>query len=418
MSRRLDPRLAGTIPAYLAGQLCESDRMAFERELERSAELRAELETDRRLLARLGAVPVVRPKRDLTPDILARIGEEEARPRVRFRQLIAVAAAVLLLLGIGLLLSRQNNLRQRDATRLARLRACRWLGRTQREDGSWDITRYGGNEAMAVGVDALALMALLEGGDEFGIQSRAAAAHLLRQQREDGGFGTRRGAMMINHGLATAALLAAAEQYELPHAEEALTEAVAYIVAAQTEAGGWGYLDRRFATPRPSSTAWQLVALQRAHAAGFPAAQRARLRGLAYLRDHHARRDEGHLVTVGDGEALPLMTAMCLLLQEEPAGRAEGASLLEKFSRRNEAGQTGIVDAYQGFLLAQALSRLDRHDGDASHTLRRTQRLLTAHQVQEGVFAGAVPAERATWGHVGGTVYATAMTGLTLSKRL
>lgn len=288
--------------------------------------------------------------------------------------------------------------------------AAAWLARTQRQDGSWDIEHYGGRKHLAVGVQGLALMALLQSGEEYPLQVVRAVDHLQSLQNEDGSFGGG-GARMYNHGIATLALLHAYPRYPLPGTDShyrSIARGLAFTSRSQGADGGWGYFGTEVDASNTAVTAWQILALQEARRLGLlPDDAPVLDTALAFLQrqagDGTAVR-YGNVLVRQQTDAMPVMTALCLLQSDDPDARRIAQALIQTYTPADSA-EPGRLDPYRMWFVGRT------HAGTAPPF----RRALARTQIEDGIDAGSIPALTSDWGHIGGTVYATAMNSLAAS---
>lgn len=150
-----------------------------------------------------------------------------------------------------------------------------WLSRNQQPDGRWTGPALQSNEgeySYSVGLTGLALLAFFaEGhtwkGGDYAATVRKGVDHLLSEQRASGLVGSDRGNSMYNHGVAALALLEASMMVRDENLLAAASAAAAYTVAAQNEAGGWGYHSRSPESDT-SVSGWQILLLRLAKLQG------------------------------------------------------------------------------------------------------------------------------------------------------
>lgn len=294
-----------------------------------------------------------------------------------------------------------------DVTRDPASDAAAWLARSQRDDGSWDIEHYGGRRHLAAGVQGLALMALLQNAEEYPLQVVRAVHHLQSLQNEDGSFGGG-GARMYNHGIATLALLQAYPQYALPGSDaldHSVARALAFTTRSQGADGGWGYFGHESEVANTAVSAWQILALQEARRLGLlPDDAPVLDTALAFLRRQagdDGRVRYGAALVAQATDAIPAMTALCLMQSHDPDAQRLARAILQSHAHpaRTEAGR---LDPYRAWFDHQARP-------DSAYPFRTA---VAQTQIDHGSDAGSIPAWTSDWGHVGGTVYATAMNSL------
>lgn len=154
-------------------------------------------------------------------------------------------------------------------------RALRWLARNQEEDGSWAVSKWGGNhtEGARVGLTGLCLLAFLGDGHtekvgEFKVAVRKAVKYLKNAQAEDGCIGKNNSQHSshsgegYNHAIAGLALVEAYGMAEVRSTKIAAQKAVDYTLKSQKEYSGWRYGPN---TPADLSvTGWYVMQLKSA----------------------------------------------------------------------------------------------------------------------------------------------------------
>ncbi len=431
--------------AYVLGQLTPADSEGLQAALAGDVKLRKQLGRTERMLRALRSDPDASVSRDLAPAVLARLPAEPAMGPsatnvqrgspsrampVRWIGIAAAAAVVCLLLWRGSSSTREavRTHGQRAgggsqvAMKRAAMRACAWLARTQDAEGAWDVSAHGGRKDLAVAITGLGLLALAQNEEGFESAARRATAYLLTHQRPDGCFGPDSAAVMYNHGIATTALLCARKRLGLPEANASIERALAYLMRCQTTSGGWGYGGAEHSSANLGVSVWQLLALEEAASQGWSRVRPALERGRGYVRALVGR--QGHVAygragSVGQTSAtLDAMAASCLLVDAAEGDRNAGTRILEQLnaaSRRATSGR-GPVDPYGVFFLSRAAQLAE--DLATSQHAERAIRLLAARQAATGAEEGRVSQYTAAWGNVGGAVYATAMTALTIQDHL
>lgn len=415
--------------AYLAGELSAGDRGAFERHLAQCATCRQEVETTRRLLARLSGVSSVQVSHDLAPELLERIDAESAPRRIRaIHWPVLVKIAALLVLALGGLVTYRHwvgraaggvTLTQQDAIPPA-VQAVTWLCRTQEPDGSWSTARWGGSRQYEVALTALSLLSLLDdagaGVPERDRAVERAVRNLCGRQDAHGGFGDVFDGAPYNQGMATLALLRAYRGHPDASLKPVLDRAIAGMATRQLRDGGWGYVGTEKPDSNLSITLWQVEALRLAAALGWAEARVPAARGLRWIAT--VASDDGSFGYRQSGDfpegsrTLTAMGAMSLLDVAEgnlvPAARR--AAIKARVQRLATAKQPDL-DYYGRYFLSAALKRMD---GDvARQKLAAMRTALAATQVQQGPERGSWSAND-RWGTAGGRVYATAMASLSL----
>jgi hypothetical protein len=416
--------------AYLASELMDSDRNAFERHLAQCDVCRQEVTATRELLNRLHAVPPVQVVRDLAPGLLERIETEPAPLRVvRWNwPVLAKIAALVALMVCGLVAYRQGAGRASgDATPAQpaqavspAVQAMTWLCRTQEPDGSWSTARWGGSRRYEVALTALSLLSLLDhagsGLPERGPAADRALRYLCGRQDDRGGFGDVFDGAPYNQGMATLALLKAYQMNPDASLKLALDRAIAGITARQLRDGGWGYVGVETPASNLSITLWQVEALRLAAALGWDQARVPAARGLRWIAA--VADDKGAFGYRQSGDfpegsrTLTAMGAMSLLDVAEgnlvPAARR--AAIKARVQHLAAATQPDL-DYYGRYFLSAALKRMGEESARQQLAAMRTA--LAATQIHQGPQRGSWNADD-RWSTAGGRVYATAMASLSL----
>jgi len=149
-----------------------------------------------------------------------------------------------------------------------------WLLAAQEADGTWDPARWGGSGAYAYAVTGFAMMALISGEAHDADVARAIWT-LRAGQSPEGQFRGAGDRLMLNHAIATVALLAAYETGRFPESFTVVDGAINYIRAMQNACGGWegGH----------AAELWLVDALGRASVLGWPDRGAHLRRGLRQL---------------------------------------------------------------------------------------------------------------------------------------
>ena len=304
----------------------------------------------------------------------------------------------------------------------------RWLARAQEPDGSWSCRRWGGSADHDVGVSGLALLAFLGAGytqdkGPFRPTVRRALAWLRAHQKPDGAFRWR---TFYEQGIAATA---ASEAYALsgsPPLGRMAQRAVDYIVAVQPEHGGFRYGG---AVPRGegdlSVTAWQIMALKSAAAAGLAVPPEAFERSRQLLAA--TWRGEGRSAyLVGTAEPSIGPTAIGMLCRVFVGGDAldiasAAAALLDDVRNGGGPGKGRnrlVGDLYFTYYATTAMHQVGGEPWAEWNRVFRdalVEAQATALRDDKGryVHGSWDPAAHA-WGPRGGRVYTTAMALLSL----
>lgn len=424
------------LTAYLSNELLPERRAEIDRHLATCtdcARLANTLRATKALLQQAPPAPAAPP--DLTERIMASLPADAWTPAPRRHPAwawpAAAAAALALLAGIGFIMQSADQVP--SAPRLVQhapssapptgaamdeaqavARALDWLQRTQQADGSWS----GADEQFVIGTSSLALLAMLNAEEpdarvRHQPSIRTGINYLLHHQQPSGLIGPEVSGGVYNHGLATLALLEANAADPQPEWAAAADRALAFISAAQTQAGGWGYLRSAGDAPNSAATVWPLLALVRADVLGRPGLKPAIGRGTRWLRSTISdegtmgyRRADDHPT---DAPALNAAGAVCLLLadrQHAPDLRA----MLRAVGIHTSPAQSPLnfYQAYfQSRVQALAAGTIATTPAPAPDTR------LASLQRTTGNDAGSWDAND-PWGNVGGRVYSTAMATLAM----
>jgi hypothetical protein len=385
--------LCGEANAYVADELSPGDRAAFEAHLIVCAGCRDAVDSTRRVIDRLHALPEAETTRDLAPPILARL-RDEPRKYPSWPRLAAIAAALALFAGAALLtyFKKPRPLGQRmaataDENAASVARALDWFCQNQEPDGSWNAEKWGGNRRFEIALTALPTLAMLR-AESLSPQGTAAVAKATRwlreQQSADGSFGPDFSGMAYNQAIATLALVHAYQRQPDTELKRSLDAALASILARQTGDGGWGY--QRSPRADRSITEWHIEALELASALGWENARPNLARARKWLADHsNLRRDA-----------------------EEPADSP--SALLARAGDWNVISSAKL-DFYRAYFLTAALKR--GRDEPSRLRLAAIRKALLLRQVSDGSDSGSWPADD-RWGRAGGRLYSTALASLSL----
>ncbi len=304
----------------------------------------------------------------------------------------------------------------------------RWLARAQGPDGSWSCRRWGGSADHDVGITGLALLAFLGAGytqdkGPFRPTVRRALAWLRAHQKPNGAFRWR---TFYEQGIAATA---ASEAYALsrsPPLGRMAQRAVDYIVAVQPEHGGFRYGG---AVPRGegdlSVTAWQIMALKSAAAAGLDVPPEAFARSRQLLAA--TGRGEGtsaYLVAAAEPSIGPTAIGMLcriFLDGDKEEIRAAAAHLLDHVKNDGKPGKDRhrlVGDLYFTYYATTAMHQVGGEPWAEWNRLFRdtlVEAQTTALRDAKGRYLhGSWDPAAHAWGRRGGRVYTTAMALLSL----
>ncbi len=409
------------------------------RHVARCAKCRALIEDGQTVVGRLRQAGDTSVSRDLVPDILARIPDSAWRKPTReaagiglvyrfpFWLPVGIAAAALLVLGAALAMRHGGSraadeavptVTQADAVG----KGIEWLLTRQTSSGGWNAEALGGKPEYAPALNGLAVLALTRSDGAVARLTAPltrAAAFLLRQQDANGRFGQDFDGAMYNHGIATLALLETFCVTRDPALQTPIENALAFMRARQSPAGGWGYRDTDNAQPNTSITAWQVQALLLADRLEWPG-NRAPLRNaLAWLSgtvNGSGYFGYEHSQQFPDGpRTLTMMGAHCLLAAKRLDIPVDPALLARVTHGIGKLAGEKPDDYYEAYFYASTLSEVDPTTyKDALAAARST---VVAQQQATGDNAGTWPANHDRWGSAGGRLYSTPMAMLALTPR-
>jgi tetratricopeptide (TPR) repeat protein len=325
-----------------------------------------------------------------------------------------------------------------------------WLSAHQSPDGRWDLDGYaarcpasdrclsgqtGEAEPSFSGYDpavtGLALLAFLGAGHthESGLHQETVkkAAHFLRGiQGPDGLFGPDGQGAMYNHGICTLALTELYGMTRDPAYLRAARKAVSAIAAAQRPGGGWDYSARAGGDRNDGSiTGWQVLALRSALAAGVEVPPDTLLRLLRYLKT--AADEQGALAyAVGNSgsarrgcamTAVGLTSLLCMGAPSAWGPIARGSEALlanlpdPDLVRQPDFESQRYHNEYYWYYASMALHQVGGEPWRRWNPVMRD--LLVSRQQHQGHLRGSWDPE-GVLGRVGGRVYTTAISTLTL----
>jgi len=419
---------AAEATAFVLGEGTGAARADFERHAAACPACAAVAAAHRRVAERLRSDPEAACAPGLADRVMRAVEADAGRAAVRrrapiaFRPLLARAAAVAAVAGAaawGLRAMRRAPAEAGSPSAPAARRASiEWLCRAQRADGGWDAA----DRRFEVGVSAAALMALLNeerpaADAELASAVRRGAAYLQGRQDERGLFGPDFFGGTYNQGLATLALLEAAEALGEASWQAAAARGARHLASIQDDTGGWSYLQAAKGDVNTSASVWPLLALLRAEARGVSGLREGIDRGLAWMRSTinadgfmgYQRANESPY----GYDTLTAAGAVCLLRggrrEDDPILRAMLGAL-----RRPGAASEAASDVYRSFFVFQALALSGTDAADAARTALGDR--LASWPRASGGDAGRWPdADR--WGTIGGSVYATAFASMSRPSR-
>lgn len=190
-------------------------------------------------------------RRDISGDVMSELSRRRAlRRRIAFSAAAAAAIAVV----VGLQLATQvayldgspldagTVASTSSGSTCAQQPSADFLLAAQENDGMWNPARWGGSAQYATAVTGFAMMALADRNDAVFDESAARAASALRaMQGADGRLAEGdKDSLMINHSIATVALLHLYSSGRFPELFSVIDGAVNHIRDEQNASGGWG----------------------------------------------------------------------------------------------------------------------------------------------------------------------------------
>lgn len=327
-----------------------------------------------------------------------------------------------------------------DDTAISRARA--WLLSAQERDGSWDPSRWSGEDSYRVALTGLAVLGLCRTRESAGDDHREgetarvisrAVGYLISRQQACGRFGDASRGALYNHSIALLAVLdgggvGSSGKEAAPRARGAAVErGVGYLVERQTARGAWGYLggaagddsiqeiEIEEIEENASISFWALQALVRARSYGVDGLEEPLARaGRYFTAETTSGGATGGALFEGRHRCArePLrgpLVAWSLVVAGRSDERSRAARRALDAALATVAG-SGDISFYETYFLARLArnrgSALERRWSEARRELvRRQQR----HGPLEGSWDPADP-----WGPVGGRLYATALAVLAL----
>ena len=274
-------------------------------------------------------------------------------------------------------------------------RALAWLGKTQKDDGSWPQGHGASTAVPALAAKAFLARGHVPGQGPYGEHINKAIDYVLSKQQPDGLLSaSNSNASMYEHGIAASMLGEAygmVDDARKNKIERALAKAVKMTLDAQAvrkdplSAGGWRY-QRASPDSDISVTGWQLMALRAAANCGAYVPKSSLEAGREYVRRCAYRNGPGFTYQAGHGTPGPARTGTAIVSLEmlgahhTPEAKAGGDYLLENPVTNPSEG----FYYYSIYYIAQALHHLgDRYYDQGYPKLRDS---LLANQGPEGTW--------------------------------
>ncbi len=306
-------------------------------------------------------------------------------------------------------------------------RGLRWLANHQGPSGNWSLDgfdQYGhcncGGHGMNndIAATAFGLLPFLGAGhthrpgpDRNNLYVKnveRGLKYLLLRQNAQGDFG----GGMYSHGLATIAVCEAYGLTSDPALQRAAQRAINFIVAAQSDNGGWRY------TPRSggdtSVVGWQLMALKSGQMAGLEVPVKT-FAGATRWLDSVASPDGGRYRYTPSFEYTPTMTAVGLLCRQYLGWGPRNPGLQSGVGQLRLTPPAKANTIYYTYYATQVMHHVGSDAWEFWNPLIRDQ--LIAHQdkgTQRPHQLGSWGPEGDVWGKAGGRIMTTSLAVLTL----
>ncbi len=438
---RIDDQLKpseSTCIEYIAGELSEQKRRAFETQLAADPSLKKTVEELKSTQALLKQSPPHTVGRDLASVILQGIEMKKRGKTPRAHPVkFMLRAAALLLVCAGLMFLVHTTFREAPPAAPssssgqippaekfrteAVTDALNWLARNQEGDGSWDPARWKGQNGSQIGLTGMGLLAFVRHNPLPAQEvNRSVVSHavnyLLSQQSPDGGIGGPQSGASYKHDLATAALI---ETYMQPEYRSLLKEPIKKALA---------YMRRTHVPHLPGATAhrppppnqfiWHFHALSLAKRNGFSVAaplfqdalaQLDRLTAASELYPSFPRSP-----SVSSPSALAAANALSRFSLQSPA--SSHRRLREKLCTTLVAALEkpgGHQELYRWYLTAEAART--GSCPQLTSWLTELQQNLVQSRNQEGISSGSWDPD-ARFKAVGGRLYSTILATLILQQ--
>jgi hypothetical protein len=295
-----------------------------------------------------------------------------------------------------------------------------WLARHQQVDGSWTF-QHGADEPglldCPTGATGLALLCFLGAGNthkkgEYMSQVNGGIKFLVDHLEVSSSGGWLQGtgqATMYVQGIGAIALCEAYTMSKDPELRRPAQLAVDFIVSAQDpEGGGW-----RYRIPQAGDTSvvgWQLMALQSARVAELSVPPRCIVRATRFLKSVESEGGAAYAYN-NPNSVRPSTTAVGLLCRMYLGREQTHKGLIRGMRHISEWGPN-LADMYYSYYATQAMHHWGGPQWERWNNVMRD--LLVNSQDQEGDSAGSWPMDASHGVRMGGRLYTTCLSIMTL----
>lgn len=296
----------------------------------------------------------------------------------------------------------------------------KWLARHQRSDGSWSF-QHGPDDPGVLdcptGATGLALLAFLGAGytHEEGKYQQVVSAGLKflttsMQGAEPPGWlqGTGQATMYVQ-GIGTIALCEAYALTKDPNLKRPAQLALDFIIRAQDpDGGGW-----RYRIPQAGDTSvlgWQLMALKSAKIAGLEIPSRVIPKVTKFLKSVDSEGGAAYAYN-RPGTERPSMTAVGLLCRMYLGRDTKHRGMIRGMKYLSDWGPNPY-DMYYSYYATQAMHHWGGPNWEKWNPLMRDH--LVNSQAKTGESAGSWPTDESHGAHMGGRLYTTCLSIMTL----
>lgn len=292
-----------------------------------------------------------------------------------------------------------------------------WLARHQKSDGSWSFQHGPDDPGLLdcpTGATGLALLAFLGAGNTHkkGVylnQVNGGLRFLLDHIDSEGWLMGTGQATMYVQGICAIALCEAYSMTKDAALKQPAQRAIDFIVSAQDpEGGGW-----RYRIPQAGDTSvlgWQLMALTSARVAELNVPSRTIVRATKFLKSVEAEGGAMYGYTHA-GSTRPSTTAVGLLCRMY-LGREQTNKGLIRGMKRLSDWAPDASDMYYSYYATQAMHHWGGGSWEKWNAVMRNQ--LVAGQAREGDAAGSWPTDASHGAPMGGRLYTTCLSIMTL----
>lgn len=304
-------------------------------------------------------------------------------------------------------------------------RALEWLAAHQLPSGAWSLVHNegkcdgrcrnaGDNGRYEPAATGLALLTFLGAGYTHKSGKYQKAVHagiyfllqIIEETTATGSYMYQSERGMYNHGIATFALCEAYQLTEDKELKRAAQKAINFIVTAQNQAGGWGYLPQQ--PGDLTITGWQVMALKSAYAAGLEVPPTTIQRIDPFLDSQQA--PSGVFYGYGKPGKSPTCSSIGVLLRIFRTWSHTDPRALELADFLNKTGRSN-GDVYFNYYATLLLFHIGGPPWEQWNPKMRDHLVKT--QSNEGHESGSWFFEN-EYGRVGGRLYTTCMAAMTL----